>query len=129
MPVGLPSCKMPSPIPKDAQDLFDRLVPEALLRAPERARQLDTVLCFKIVGDLGGTWTIDCSQARPAPTCTSGAVEGAARCTVEVSRDDFQAMLLDPKVATQLYGQGKLRIAGDPMHAPKIAALFDIVRG
>lgn len=120
---------MLTPIPKDAQDLFDRLVPEALLRSPDRARQLDTVLCFKIGGDLGGTWSINCSRSSTIPTCTSGAVEGAARCTVEVSADDFQAMLLEPKVATQLYGQGKLRIVGDPLHAPKIAALFDIVRG
>ena len=120
---------MHAPIPQDAEDLFDRLVPEALLRSPDRARRLDTVLCFKVGGAMGGTWTIDCLWSSSVPTCTSGTVEGSARCTVEVSGGDFQAMLKEPKVATQLYAQGKLLITGDPMHAPKIAALFDIVRG
>ena len=69
-------------MPKDAQDLFDNLVPEGLKQYPDKARELNAIYCFKITGDGGGEWTVDCT-ANP-PTCTKGdsrqgAVHGRSR--------------------------------------------------
>jgi hypothetical protein len=112
-------------LPVSADALFDRLLPAALLRSPAKAQDLDTILCFKIEG--GGDWTIDCLRTTPAPTCTRGASD-KAQCTVEMTDADFTAMLSDPNVGMQLYFQKKLRLAGDPMHAIKIAPLFELLR-
>jgi alkyl sulfatase BDS1-like metallo-beta-lactamase superfamily hydrolase len=111
-------------IPTSAQDLFDRFLPNALERAPAKARELDTTLCFKIEGI--GDWTIDCSGAS-VPTCLKGSSDNA-RCTVEIAGSDFAEMLANPKVGMELYYKGKLRISGDPNQARKIAALFDLAR-
>lgn len=110
-------------IPTSAPDIFDRLLPEALARDPDWARELDTILCFKI-GD--SAWTIDCSRAAASPTCTQGSSDNA-RCTVEIDSVNFLAMLSDPNVGMQLYFQKKLRLSGDPMHALKIAPLFSLI--
>jgi len=80
-------------LPKDAQELFDHIVPEGLKQHPDKARELNAVYCFKISGDGGGDWTVDLT-ANP-PTCTTGD-SGKAQCTVEVSHDDFKTMLSDP---------------------------------
>jgi len=112
-------------VPTDASDLFDRLVPAALARSPEKARAIDTILCFKIEGS--GDWTIDCSREATPPTCVKES-SARARCTVEIASGDFAAMLSDPNVGMQLYFQKRLRLSGDPTHALKIAALFDLVR-
>jgi SCP-2 sterol transfer family protein len=115
-------------LPKDAQDLFDNLVPEGLKQHPDKARELNAIYFFKIAGDAsgpGGEWTVDCT-ANP-PTCTKGDA-GKAQCTIDVSNEDFKTMLGDPNAGMQLYFQGKLRVSGDPMLAMKLQQLFEIAR-
>lgn len=112
-------------LPKDASDLFDNLVPEGLKLSPDKARALNAIYCFKITGEGGGVWTVDCT-ANP-PSCTKGDA-GRAQCAVEVSHADFKTMLADPNAAMQLYFQGKLRVSGDPMLAMKLQQLFEIAR-
>jgi len=112
-------------LPKDAQELFDHLVPEGLKLHPEKARELNAIYCFKVTGDGGGEWTVDLT-ANP-PTCIKGDA-GKAQCTVEVSNEDFKTMLGDPNAGMQLYFQGKLRVSGDPMLAMKLQQLFEIAR-
>jgi len=112
-------------LPKDAQELFDNLVPEGLKQFPDKARELNAIYCFKITGEGGGEWTVDLT-ANP-PTCTKGD-SGKAQCTVEVSNEDFKTMLGDPNAGMQLYFQGKLRVSGDPMLAMKLQQLFEIAR-
>src|SRR5215475_3833420 len=104
-------------LPKDAQELFDHLVPEGLKQHPDKARELNAIYCFKITGEDGGEWTVDCT-ANP-PTCTKGD-SGKAQCTLEVSSDDFKTMLSDQNAGMQLYFQGKLRVFGDSMLAMKL---------
>ncbi|MGE0548610.1 MAG: SCP2 sterol-binding domain-containing protein [Kofleriaceae bacterium] len=115
----------PVTMPKDAHDLFDNLVPEGLKQYPDKARELNAAYCFKITGDGGGEWTIDCT-ANP-PTCTAGDT-GKAQCTIEVSNEDFNTMLKDPNAAMQLYFQGKFRVTGDLMQAMKLQQLFDLAK-
>ena len=112
-------------LPTNASELFDDLVPKGLAAFPDKARELNAIYCFKITGDGGGEWTVD-TTANP-PTCTKGDT-GKAQCTIDVTHDDFKAMLADPNAGMQLYFQGKLRVSGDPMLAMKLQQLFELAR-
>ena len=112
-------------LPTNASELFDDLVPKGLAAFPDKARELNAIYCFKITGDGGGEWTVD-TTANP-PTCTKGD-SGKAQCTIDVTHDDFKAMLADPNAGMQLYFQGKLRVSGDPMLAMKLQQLFELAR-
>jgi len=112
-------------LPTNASELFDDLVPKGLAAFPDKARELNAIYCFKITGDDGGEWTVD-TTANP-PTCTKGD-SGKAQCTIDVTHDDFKAMLADPNAGMQLYFQGKLRVSGDPMLAMKLQQLFELAR-
>ncbi|MFO0607660.1 MAG: SCP2 sterol-binding domain-containing protein [Polyangiales bacterium] len=108
-------------LPSDAPELFDILIPAGLSKYPDKAREIDAAYCFKVTGEGGGEWTVDCT-ADP-PTCTRGD-RGKAQCTVEVSHDDFKTMLGDPNAGMQLYFAGKLRVTGDPALAMNVQQLF-----
>ena len=111
--------------PTNAEELFDVQVPQAIDKNPDKAREIGAVYLFKITGDGGGEWTVD-TTANP-PTCTKGDT-GKAQCTIDVTHDDFKAMLADPNAGMQLYFQGKLRVSGDPMLAMKLQQLFELAR-
>jgi ubiquinone biosynthesis protein UbiJ len=98
-------------MPKNAQDLFDNLVPKGLADYPDKARELNAIYC--------------CTS--DPPVCVKGD-NGKAQCTVDVSNEDFNTMLSDPNAGMQLYFQGKLRVSGDPMLAMKLQQLFEIAR-
>ncbi|MEO6771748.1 MAG: SCP2 sterol-binding domain-containing protein [Kofleriaceae bacterium] len=112
-------------MPKDAADLFDNLVPQGLKQYPEKAREVNAIYCFKVSGEGGGEWTVDCTADPPA--CIRGDT-GKAQCTIEVASDDFKTMLSDPNAGMQLYFQGKLRVSGDPMLAMKLQQLLEIAK-
>ena len=112
-------------MPKDAKDVFDVIVPEAIKKYPDKAKEVNAIYCFKITGDGGGTWTINLTS--DPPTCVQGD-SGNAQCTIEVAHDDFKSMLTDPQVGMQLYFQGKLKVSGDPMLAMKVQQVFDMAR-
>jgi putative sterol carrier protein len=112
-------------MPKDAADLFDNLVPAGLKQYPDKAREVNAIYCFKVTGEGGGEWTVDCTTDPPA--CTRGDT-GKAQCTIEVAADDFKTMLSDPNAGMQLYFQGKLRVSGDPMLAMKLQQLLEIAK-
>lgn len=109
--------------PKDAQELFNELIPQALEKFPDKAREVNAIYCFKITGEGGGTWTVDLTSDPPdvKPEDT-----GSAQCTIEVAHDDFKTMLQDPQAGMQLYFQGKLKVTGDPMLATKLTQFFDL---
>ena len=112
-------------MPKDAADLFDNLVPQGLKQYPDKAREVNVIYCFKVTGEGGGEWTVDCT-ADP-PVCSRGD-SGKTQCTIEVAADDFKTMLSDPNAGMQLYFQGKLRVSGDPMLAMKLQQLLEIAK-
>mgnify|MGYP001582422891 CR=1 FL=1 len=103
---------------KDAKQLFDDMVPAALAKHPDKAKDVNAIFAFKITGDGGGEWTVDLVNS--PPTCTTGD-SGTAQCTIEVAHEDFKSMLGNPQVGMQLYFQGKLRVTGDPMLATKLS--------
>lgn len=113
-------------MPTSAEEVFDKLVPAGLEAFPDKAKEINSVFCFKISGDGGADWTIDCTQEKP--TCTRGASD-KAQCTVAISNDDFKTMLGgDPNAGMQLFFAGKLIIAGDVTLVMKLQQLFELAR-
>jgi hypothetical protein len=113
-------------IPKDAQELFDKQVPEALKAHPDKAAEVNAIYLFKISGEGGGEWTVNLTGS--APSCVRGDA-GGAQCTIEIAHEDFKTMLTDPNAGMQLYFQGKLRVAGDPMLATRLQQFFALAQG
>lgn len=107
----------------DAKTLFNEKLPKSLEKNPDRAKELDAIYQFKVLGGGGGTWTLDCKS--DSPSCTEGE-SGEPECTIELSSEDFAEMLKDPQLAMQLFFQGKIKISGDPMLATKLQTIFGL---
>ncbi len=107
----------------DAKTMFGDKLPKLIESAPDKAKELNAIYLFNVTGDGGGTWTVDLKN--DPPSCKEGDA-GNAECTVEVSDEDFAAMLKDPQLGMQLYFQGKLKVSGDPMLATKLQQLFTL---
>ncbi len=108
----------------DAKTLFDDKLPAVLKSAPDKAREIGAIFLFKIAGEGGGNWTVD---LKSDPPVVKAEETSDAECTIEVSAEDFQAMMKDPQLGMQLYFQGKLKVAGDPMLATKLQNIFSLV--
>jgi hypothetical protein len=106
-----------------AKDIFDTKIPEVLKQFPDKAREINAIYCMKISGNGGGTWTVDL-QSNP-PSCRQGE-SGTPQCTIEMAEEDFEAMLENPQLGMQLYFQGKLKVAGDPMLATRMTKLLSL---
>jgi hypothetical protein len=112
--------------PKDAKELFDVMVPAALAKWPDKAKEVNAVFGFRITGPGGGEWT--CDLTADTPTCVPGD-SGNAQCTIEVSSDDFKTMLTgDASVGMQLYFQQKLKIIGDVLLAQKLQQVLSLAQ-
>lgn len=115
--------------PKSASDLFDKLLPVALAKNPDKARELAAIYCFKVTsssGD-GGEWVVDCSATPPSCKRASALPASPRVCTIVVADNDMMQVIKDPNAAMQLYFQGRLVVTGDPMLAMKLQALFALV--
>ncbi len=112
-------------MPKNAKHLFDELIPDALKKYPERAKEVNAIYGFNITGDGGGEWTVDLKSEPPAIVAGN---TGKSECLVEVASEDFSAMLGNPQLGMQLYFQGKLRVTGDPMLATKLQKFFEMAK-
>ncbi|WP_428267022.1 SCP2 sterol-binding domain-containing protein [Haliangium sp.] len=110
--------------PKDAKDMFDNLMPQALAKHPDKAREVDAIYFFDITGEGGGQWTVDLTADPPSVNAGDA---GNAQCSITVSNEDFQTMLSDPQAGMQLFFQGKLQVTGDPMLATKLQQFLEVV--
>ena len=104
----------------DAQTDFTKNLPEKISSDPDAAKNIDAVFLFKISGDDGGTWTVNCKDD---PGVHEGEV-GEPDCTLELTSEDWQAISDNPSSAMQLYFQGKLKVSGDAMKATKLQQLL-----
>ena len=111
-------------MPTSVKEFFDKRVPEALSKHPEKATEMAAVYLFKISGPDGGTWTADLKSS--PPTLVPG--EGAApQCTIEASDADFRTMIDGGMpAAMQLFFSGKLKVTGDPTLATKLSKLLQM---
>lgn len=104
----------------DAQSDFSTRLPNKISGDIEKAKAIGAVFVFKINGEGGGTWTIDCKNdigVRP------GAAEGAD-CTLELAVEDWNTISANPGAAMQLYFTGKLKVSGNAMLATKLQQIL-----
>jgi len=71
------------------KDFFERRVPDALSRHPEKAKEVAATFLFTIAG----------ADAEPGPPthqlaaiCQSGCI-GQPQCTIEITDEDFRSMI------------------------------------
>jgi hypothetical protein len=111
-------------MPTSVKEFFDKRVPEALSKHPEKATEMAAVYMFNISGPDGGTWTADL-KSKP-PTCVAG-TGATPQCTIEASDIDFRSMIDGGMpVAMQLFFSGKLKVQGDPNLATKLSKLLQL---
>jgi hypothetical protein len=111
-------------MPTSVKEFFDTKVPSALLKHPDKAKDVAAVYLFKISGPDGGTWTADLN-ANP-PTCVVGE-SGSPQCTIESSDDDFRSMIDGGMpVAMQLFFSGKIKVSGDANLAPRLSKILQM---
>lgn len=104
----------------DAQTDFGTRLPEKIKNDPEKAKAIGAVFLFKINGDGGGVWTIDCKDD---PGVTEGE-KGTADCTLELTADDWKTISDNPGAAMQLFFTGKLKVTGNAMLATKLQQIL-----
>jgi putative sterol carrier protein len=103
----------------DIKKLFNEEIPAGLEKNAEEAKTIAAKYQINITGE--GEWFVDASAT--GPSCKPGTGE-AADCTITIAADDFQKLVSDPNQGMQLFFQGKLKVAGNPMLAQKLQKLF-----
>jgi hypothetical protein len=104
-------------------DMFNDKLPSVLKEHPEKFKGINEIFKFVITGDDGGTWRLD-TKADP-PTCTEG--DGDATCTIEISLENFQALVGNLMLAMQFMSQKKMTI-DNPMAAMKLQKVFALLK-
>lgn len=100
----------------DVKADFEENIAGKIAQNPDGAKLVDAIFTFKIVGDGGGTWTLN---LKDDPGVTSGDA-GNAECTVECAIEDWRAMRDDGSIAMRLFMEGKLKLSGNVMLATKL---------
>ncbi|MBN4049439.1 SCP2 sterol-binding domain-containing protein [bacterium AH-315-N03] len=106
----------------DAKTDFTENLPNKISGDPDAAKDIDAVFLFKIIGDEGGTWTVNCRDETDLGV-KEGEV-GEPDVTLELTCEDWLAISDNPSSAMQLYFQGKLKVSGDAMKATKLQLLL-----
>lgn len=109
-----------------AKDLFNQFLPLGILAYPERIREINGVFLFRITGEGGGEWQLDCCGT-PPKVHSGEAIEGSG-VTIELSHEDFQKLMTDHNYGMDLYLSGRLKITGDMAQAVRLGMFFDITR-
>lgn len=105
----------------DATTDFTTRLPEKIAGLGDAVKStVNAIFVFKITGEGGGTWTIDCKNQVGV---REGAADGAD-CTLELSADDWKTISANPGAATQLFFTGKLKVSGNPMLATKLQKIL-----
>ena len=105
---------------RDAQSDFGTRLPNKITGDAEKSKAIGAVFLFKITGEGGGEWTIDCKEnigVRPGD-------EGHADCTLEMTHDDWKTISENVGLAMQLYFTGKLKVSGNAMLATKLQQIL-----
>lgn len=95
-------------------------LPGVLREHPKIAQEVGAVFLFRITGEGGGTWTVDCRDNLGVHDGEVGDID----CGLELSAADWMTVSKNPATAMQLYFAGKLRISGDATQAMKLGQLL-----
>ena len=89
--------------------------------APALVQSVNALFQFNITGDPGGSWVVDLKNGDGS--VYEGDVEGAD-CTITMDDDDFVELANGRLNAMMAFGQGKIKVDGNPMLATKLQTLF-----
>ncbi len=108
----------------DIKKLFNEELPAAMLKNPDKAKEIGAKYQINIGGDGGGQWYIDASASGPKAEAGN---PGTADCTIDIAEADFQKLVENPQAnGMQLFFSGKLKVAGNQMLAMKLQKLFEL---
>lgn len=105
----------------DAKTYFGTELPAKLSAHPDKAKEIGGTFLFKITGQDGGEWTVNCKD----DVGVSEGVVGSPDCTIEVASDDWETISADPAAAMQLFFAGKLKVSGDMTLATKLQQILN----
>jgi alkyl sulfatase BDS1-like metallo-beta-lactamase superfamily hydrolase len=108
---------------KTAKEMFGVHLPRGLAENAAKAKAIGVEYAFKISGPDGGNWTVD---LRASPPAVKPEASATAQCTVSMADTDFEALMGNPKIGMQLFTQGKLKVAGNPVLATKLDQVFKL---
>lgn len=115
-----------SSLPATASDLFDTLMPLGIAAYPEKIRDVGAIILFKIEGEGGGKWTLDCTSTPPRIVKGDSAPE--SQVSIEMEHEDFKKLMVDHNQGINLYFEGKIRVTGEANLAIKLGGLFNVTR-
>ena len=85
------------------------------------AQSINAVFQFKITGEPGGSWVVDLKNGDGS--VYEGDVDNAD-CSITMADDDFVELANGRLNAMAAFGQGKIKVDGNPMLATKLQSLF-----
>lgn len=104
------------------KDLLETEIPRRLTAKPEIGKDINAVIHFKITGDGGGAWTLDCTK--DADWVASG-TNGESKMTITCGGADFEKIINKQLSAQTAAMTGKLQFKPMDMGlAMKLAKLL-----
>jgi putative sterol carrier protein len=102
------------------QDFFETTLPVKIANDPDAARAVNAVFLFDIQGEGGGQWTAHLKD----PLSVKAGEAGDAECIISCGTAEWEQILQNPQVATQLFFEGKLKVMGNVMLATKLQQIL-----
>lgn len=88
------------------REYFETKVPELIANNPAKVKAINGVFQFNITG--AGEWFVDCKT----PAVGAGKAE-KADCTLEITTDDFEAILAKKLNPMMAFSTKKLKVTGN----------------
>jgi SCP-2 sterol transfer family protein len=108
----------------DIQKLFNEELPAILAKHSGAAKQIGGKLQIQIIGQSGGEWFLDLSDAGPR---VIGGSPGGADATISITAQDFQHYYENPRVnGTSLLFAGRLKIIGNQMFGLRLSKVLGL---
>jgi putative sterol carrier protein len=104
------------------QESFDELA-KGIEQNSEKAKEINAIYQFDVTGEGGGSWTVDLT--RDSGWVSQGKADNA-QCTIELSGEDWLAIMNQTLNPMQAFMMGKLRVSGDMGLATKLGTVFEM---
>ncbi len=88
------------------KDILETEIPKRLAAKPELAKDINAVVHFKISGEGGGDWTLDCTKTEG---WVSAGINGASKMTLYCAAADFEKIVAKQLNANMAAMSGKLK--------------------
>ena len=104
-----------------SEEIFNTKIKEKINANQDKAKGINAIYQFELIGDAPETWTIDLTK--DADFICKGGNEGA-KCTVSIKIEDLSD-IVEKKVNPQMaFMTGKLKVKGDMGLALKLGTIL-----